>query len=350
MNQIEILQGDALEKLKEIPDESVYCIVTSPPYFGLRDYSVCDCSLLDAPKANCPLCGGLGIIQEVKEKQIGLEETPEQYTQKLVNIFREARRVLKSDGTFWLVIGDSYNGSGGAGGDYNKGGSREGQPKYPGRNISYLKPKDLIGIPWRVAFALQADGWYLRTEIIWDKIATMPESVKDRPLRNHEYIFLFSKSQKYYFDIDSIREPYSEETLKRYKYDMQRLISLTGKDKISKKSNERKKIAPHPLGRLPKTIWHISPEYNYRENHFAVFPEDIPEKCIKAGCPKGEVVLDPFAGSGTTGMVARKLGRKAILIELNPLYIKMIEERTMANVSIDKWMENDYVSTDNGRL
>jgi len=172
--------GDCLTVLKTFPDEFIDCCVTSPPYWGLRDYGV--------------------------SGQLGLEKTPEEYVAKMVEVFREVKRVLRDEGTLWLNLGDCYNGSGGAGGDYNKGGLKEGQPKYPGRKIAGLKPKDLVGIPWRVAFALQADGWYLRSDIIWHKPNPMPESVTDRPTKSHEYIFLLSKSAKYYFDQEAVKE------------------------------------------------------------------------------------------------------------------------------------------------
>ena len=186
-----ILNGDVIACLRSLPDACVQCVVTSPPYWGLRDYGV--------------------------EGQIGLEPTPEEHVERMVEVFREVRRVLRDDGTLWLNLGDSYNGSGGAGGDYDPGGLKAGQPKFPGRRISALKPKDLVGIPWRVAFALQADGWYLRSDIIWSKPNPMPESVTDRPTKSHEFVFLFAKSPRYFYDHEAIKEPYAESTFKRAK-------------------------------------------------------------------------------------------------------------------------------------
>lgn len=373
-----VYQGDVLEVLKQLPDEFVQTVVTSPPYYGLRDYGV--------------------------DGQIGLEQTPEEYVAKLVEVFREVRRVLRKDGTVWLNLGDSYNGSGGAGGDYNKGGLKEGQPEYPGRNASNLKPKDLIGIPWRVAFALQADGWWLRSDIIWHKTNPMPESVTDRPTKAHEYLFLLAKSGRYYYDAEAIKE-----------------VAVEGKDLgllRGKTFADGKHVAWHAPSikqrqdagvdsrtagsgyRNKRSVWTI-PTQPYYGAHFAVFPKRLIEPCILAGtsskaCPKcgapwervvetvareiprynsksqgrkdcqyGEsptttlrakiretktlgwqptcscsdndgsgkcIVLDPFAGSGTTLQVAEEFERDSIGIELNPDYCKLIEER-MANLS-----------------
>jgi len=256
----DILQGNVTDKLKEIETGTVQCVVTSPPYWGLRDYGT--------------------------EGQIGLEETPEKYVEKMVEVFREVKRVLKHDGTVWLNLGDSYSTSSGT------GGTKSFQPKQPmfaytRKAPKNLKPKDLVGIPWRVAFALQADGWYLRQDIIWHKPNPMPEPVQDRCTKAHEYIFLLTKSSKYYYDIDSIREP--------------------------SKRNRR-------------SVWTINTQ-PYKEAHFATFPQKIPELCIKAGSKEDDVVLDPFFGSGTTGYVAQKLGRRWIGIELNEDYIKIAKKR-----------------------
>lgn len=216
--------------------------------------------------------------------QIGLEPTVDAYVQKLVLVFREVRRVLRDDGVLWLNIDDSYNGSGGAGGDYNKGGKREGQPKYPGHRVAGLKPKDLIGVPWRVAFALQADGWYLRSDNIWAKSSCTPDSVKDRPLRFHEYVFLFSKSRQYFYR--------------------------------------------HGAGEK-RSVWLIKSQ-QYRGAHFATYPEKLVEPCILAGTKEGDVVLDPFVGSGTTVVVAQALGRVGIGLDLNAAYLHLAHERLMS--------------------
>lgn len=301
----EIKQGDALETLKAIAEQSINTCITSPPYWGLRDYGV--------------------------EGQLGLESTPEEYVKNLVDVFREVRRVLRDDGTLWLNLGDSYNGSGGAGGDYGPGGIKEGQPKYPGRNIATLKPKDLVGIPWRVAFALQADGWYLRSDIVWHKPNPMPESVTDRPTKAHEYIFLLSKASKYYYDHEAIREP---------------VVSRQTAQSVSFKRNGSKRERPIPgqaygthrpnredtplrETRNKRSVWQVNTK-PYSEAHFATFPPKLIEPCILAGCPEGGTVLDPFMGSGTTLQVATEWGRKSIGIELNPEYIEIAKRRLSA--------------------
>jgi DNA modification methylase len=301
-----IYQGGALEVLRSLPSESVHCCVTSPPYWGLRDYGV--------------------------EGQIGLEKTPEEYVSKMVEIFREVKRVLRNDGTLWLNLGDCYNGSGGAGGDYNKGGLKEGQPKYPGRKIARLKPKDLVGIPWRVALALQADGWYLRSDIIWHKPNPMPESVKDRPTKAHEYVFLLSKSQKYYYDAEAIKEPIAASTVERAK---SKNNASTRKDKGA--AQWQSGLTPEQQDkwysnidkntvRNKRSVWTV-PTQPFPEAHFAVYPPALITPCILAGCPVGGTVLDPFAGSGTTLLVAQRLGRSGIGIELNPDYCAMASRR-----------------------
>lgn len=295
-----IYNMDCLEGLKQLPDNSINCCVTSPPYWGLRDYGV--------------------------EGQIGLEKTPEEYVANMVEVFREVKRVLRKDGTLWLNLGDSYNGSGGAGGDYNKGGLKEGQPKYPGRKVAGLKPKDLVGIPWRVAFALQVDGWYLRQDIIWHKPNPLPESVKDRCTKAHEYIFLLAKSSQYYYDNEAIKEDAKPESEKRYKSTFH-----TGKKEISGQGR------PGNVSNTPgykkwtgkrnkRSVWTVTVK-PFKEAHFATFPPDLIKSCILAGCPAGGVVLDPFIGSGTTGMVAAMYQRNFIGFELNSEYCKMAEKR-----------------------
>lgn len=302
----QIHTGDALQVLKTLPDESVNCIVTSPPYYGLRDYGV--------------------------DGQIGLEETPEQFIEKLTAVFHEAKRVLRSDGTLWVNMGDSYAGSGKG---MNADGSRNIQSKLQQTNAGsfkggltskyqtdQIKPKDLIGIPWMLAFSLRADGWYLRQDIIWHKPNVMPESVTDRCTKCHEYIFLLSKSREYYYDAGSIAEPCKEEYESRYKYPL-----------YNEKSNIRPTGHQNTFGmkewhdkRNKRDVWTVT-NNPYKGAHFATYPEDLIVPCILAGCPRGGVVLDPFNGSGTTGVVAVKNERNYIGIELNPAYVEMAEER-----------------------
>lgn len=309
-----ILQGDALKVLKTLPDNHVNCIVTSPPYYGLRDYG----------------CDG----------QIGLEESPEEYINRLVLVFREARRVLNDDGTLWLNIGDSYNNSGRGATSNNQAEwikNSKDKNSFKGLGTSHkatkiegLKPKDLIGIPWMLAFALRADGWYLRQDIIWHKPNPMPESVQDRCTKSHEYIFLFSKSNKYYFDNVSIME--------KAEYDGRKDTRMKGSHKYSQIVTglppQTMKARPHErwvkiddeFMRNKRDVWTI-PTKPFKDAHFAVFPESLIVDCIKAGCPENGIVLDMFSGSGTTFTVARKLNRNAIGIELNPDYIKISERR-----------------------
>ena len=268
----EIKQGDALSVLKTMPDQSINTCITSPPYWGLRDYGV--------------------------DGQLGLEPTPAEYVANLVEVFREVRRVLRDDGTLWLNLGDSYAGSGKGAWDNPSDKVKEvyvpksQDYKHMDRVPIGTKPKDLVGIPWMVAFALRTDGWYLRSDIIWHKPNAMPENVKDRPTKAHEYVFLLTKSRKYYYDYDAIKEP-----------------TRDGKDKRNK-----------------RTVWTINTN-PFKGAHFAVFPEELVEPCVLAGCPEDGVVLDPFCGSGTTLLVANKLGRKAVGIEINPEYIEIARRR-----------------------
>ena len=289
--------GDSRDVLPTLDAESVQCCVTSPPYFGLRNYGV--------------------------DGQIGLEETPAAYVENIVAVFREVWRVLRADGTLWLNIGDSYNAAGRVG-HGTRNGCKQGTNRASAAkadncrpSVDELKPKDLIGIPWRVAFALQADGWYLRSDTIWHKPNPMPESVSDRPTKSHEYIFLLTKSEHYHYDADAIAEP----TV----CDRMRGPALHG-DLISTNGNSG--LARRPLAetRNKRSVWTV-PTTAYREAHFATFPPDLIRPCILAGCPVGGIVLDPFGGSGTTGMVAYENARSAIVIELNQDYVKLIKER-----------------------
>lgn len=280
-------------------DNDVDCCVTSPPYFGLRDYGV--------------------------NGQIGLEPTPEEYVAEMVKVFREVRRVLKPNGTLWLNIGDSYAGSGkGPAGNLGKTHNEREIKQSSAIVPEGMKPKDLMGIPWMVAFALRADGWYLRQDIIWAKPNPMPESVKDRCTKSHEYIFLLSKSDKYYYDSEAIAEPVTASTKARL--NQPNLENQAGSNRVHGKTNGNMKAVGTTETRNKRDVWTVNTK-PYKGAHFATFPKDLIRPCILAGCPKGGTVLDPFGGSGTTGEVAQEEGRDALLIELNPNYIPLIEDR-----------------------
>jgi DNA modification methylase len=300
-DSLTIRVGDCRAEMQQMDAESVQTCVTSPPYWGLRDYG--------------------------DDNQLGLEKTPEAYVANMVDVFREVKRVLRPDGTLWLNLGDSYA-SGGMSNPSSKstlgGGKDRGAAGYSiNRSVpDGLKPKDLVGIPWRVAFALQADGWYLRSDIIWHKPNPMPESVTDRPTKAHEHMFLLAKSKSYYYDHESIKEPAVTGA-------WDALPPIGGKKHPGENGNATYSgNQPASDGmRNKRDVWTISTK-QYAGAHFATFPADLVEPCILAGAPLGGVVLDPFGGSGTTGMVANKLGRKAVLIELNPDYVKQIKART----------------------
>jgi DNA modification methylase len=297
-----LLHGDCREVLGTLPDESVHCCVTSPPYFGLRDYGVAG--------------------------QLGLEETPDAYVANMVQVFRDVRRVLRDDGTLWLNLGDSYAGTGGVGAHRGemarrKHGARLRTARPP---LGDLKPKDLMGIPWRVAFALRADGWYLRQDIIWHKPNPMPESVRDRCTKAHEYLFLLSKSERYYFDASAMQEPATNAgnrvTLGAKSF-AERQAAGAG---VAPSGNG---LADHydvPATRNKRSVWTI-PTRPYRGAHFATFPPELIVPCVRAGCPPGGTVLDTFNGSGTTGAVALTHGRNYIGCELNAEYIALSEQR-----------------------
>ena len=302
MPEVRLLLGDAIEILKTLPDSSVQTCVTSPPYWGLRDYGV----------------GG----------QVGLEEKPEHYVEKLVAVFREVKRVLRDDGTLWLNLGDSFfsttKGSGGPDSSSTLVGTKaehNGQRMEPRRlsaGDTGVKPKDLVGIPWRVAFALQADGWYLRSDIIWHKPNPMPESVTDRPTKAHEYVFLLAKSARYYYDAESVKEPSAG-------------VSGGGFSRRTAEAqlNHGAMTLQRPEDdgfRNRRSVWTVTTK-PYKGAHFATYPPDLIRPCIRAGAPENGVVLDPFCGSGTTGQVCVEEGRSFIGIELNHEYVKLAEER-----------------------
>jgi len=301
-----VLFGDCRSTLDAFLPKSARMCVTSPPYYGLRDY------------------GG-------EEDQIGLEQTPDEYIDQLVEVFRKVKDVLTDDGTCWVNLGDSYyNYRPGRGQGLAKQTVSNTKQDLPdvcprrGNRIEGLKEKDLIGIPWLFAFAMRADGWYLRQDIIWHKPNPMPESVKDRCTKSHEYIFLFSKDKKYFYDNEAIKEPVKQDwgtrnrSKGKYHNEGTGLQPHSGLEKSYTKKNKR-------------SVWSVTNK-PYKGAHFACFPPDLIEPCIKAGSEKGDTILDPFMGSGTTGMVAKKLGRYYIGCELHEDYGKLMQERIKLNV------------------
>ena len=310
MNTHRIIVGDCIEGMKTLPDESVHTCITSPPYFGLRDYG-----------------GG--------DDEIGKEPTVEEFVEKMVEVFRGVRRILRDDGTLWLNLGDSYmsatcvpppqtvaNGN-------NRGMPTDFIPANRQKQNG-LKQKDLIGIPWRVALALQADGWYLRQDIIWHKPNPMPESVEDRCTKAHEYIFLLSKNPKYYFDSQAIKEPVANSTIQRLS--QKNLPNQVGSTRVPGKTNGNMKAVGGSETRNKRSVWTVTTK-PFRGAHFATFPKELIEPCVLAGCPKGGTVFDPFTGSGTTAVVALNNGRNYIGTELNPDYVKLAESRIADEVS-----------------
>ncbi len=304
---VTILQGDCREMLRTLPEASVQCVVTSPPYWGLRDYGV--------------------------DGQIGLEPTVQEYVVALVGVFREVRRVLRPDGTLWLNLGDTYVCPGGSHRGHNiSHRKRHAEPlpaKQPNRLVrGGLKRKDLAGAPWRVALALQDDGWYLRSDIVWAKPNALPEAVQDRPCRSHEYLFLLAKSPRYYYDAAAVKTPTTGNAHRR-----------------GSGLGPKSAAATHVVGRIRanrefcssvtelvdernlRTVWSINVACN-TEAHFATFPEALVVPCILAGSRAGDLVLDPFAGAGTTGRVAEALGRNSLLVELSPAYVEIAQRAT----------------------
>lgn len=399
-NNFVILNGNCIDVLKTLEDCSVDCCITSPPYYGLRDYGTAEwvggdpnCNHVRDNKVGknnttghksmaekgefvgdaiyksvCPKCGAVRV-----DEQIGLEETPEEYIEKLVNVFREVKRVLKDSGTLWVNIGDSYNGSGG-----NHNASHKNDSGFQGvlginyggkgNHVSGVKPKDLIGIPWMLAFALRNDGWYLRQDIIWHKPNPMPESVTDRFTKSHEYIFLLSKSPQYYFDHENAMEvatgydgrqdtflkgspkyagqdygqteqSFASQGHERWKF---RKVEVTEKSKYADGDAYGSLYAPNSIKQKGNTyvqslrdgipmrnkrdVWDIGVG-NYKGAHFATYPIELVENCLLCGCPVGGTVLDPFSGSGTTGICAVANGRKYVGIELNKEYVELSSER-----------------------
>lgn len=316
MDLNQIIQGDCIKVVQSLPSDTIQTVITSPPYWGLRDYGMTE--------------------------QIGLEETVQEYIQKIVSLFREIKRVLKDDGTVWLNLGDAYAGSG-------RGRIANGRT-HPGINhmqsvgqtsgvinlsnkVAGLKPKDLIGLPWRVAFALQEDGWYLRKDIVWNKPNAMPESVRDRPTSSHEYIFLLSKSQKYYYDHEAIKE---EAAYKPFPDPPRGSRGAFGMEQLGRREDKPRGSFKGKYGDLAfrairnkrnkRSVWTVATKPT-KDAHFATYPVELIEPCVLAGCPVDGIVLDPFMGSGTTGIAALKHSRNFIGIELNPDYIKIANKR-----------------------
>jgi DNA modification methylase len=344
-----ILVGDVRKTLATVDAGSVQCVVTSPPYWGLRDYGTAtwdggdpSCGHQGKPMAtkaninrNCgtgndvknasareffkDVCGKCGARR--MDSQIGLEQTPDEYVAEMVAVFREVWRVLADDGVLWLNLGDSYVGTGNKGDwkDPKYAEGRNGQSVAINNKVSGLKSKDLVGIPWRVAFALQSDGWYLRQDIIWHKPNPMPESVTDRCTKSHEYVFMLTKSARYYFDNDAIKEPVKQEWGTRDRSN-------------GKYHNDGTGLEPHTgltknyTTRNKRDVWTIATK-PFKGAHFAVMPEALVEPCILASSRLGDTVLDPFLGSGTVAVVAEQHGRNWLGCELNPAYADIARQR-----------------------
>ena len=355
-DDFKVLNGNSLDVLKTLPDKSVACCVTSPPYYGLRDYGTGtwvggdpDCPHYRASKYTedditghkamgkagqavgdaiyksvCPLCGAVRV-----DEQIGIEETPEEYIERLVDVFREVKRVLKDDGTLWVNIGDTYNTN-----SYHKTKESNGYGKQGTNRGSYentvdrptakcCKPKDLIGIPWLLAFALRNDGWYLRNDIIWHKLNPMPSPVKDRFTNSHEYIFLFSKSNKYLFNHDAVQE---DSVCVDDRRDGEGRLLYGGKRLEGADDHAQQSFVHITDKRNKRDVWSVSVN-SYKEAHFATYPEELILPCVLAGSNEGDTVLDPFNGSGTTGICAVRNGRKYIGIDLNKEYVDLAYSR-----------------------
>lgn len=302
-----IMVGDAVSRLRELPDGSVRTCVTSPPYWGLRDYG--------------------------NDGQLGLERTPQEFVENLCRVFDEVGRVLADDGTLWVNLGDSYFPHGGSRGNKTPAGDSlrgRGNKYQPAPKLdpgdANLKQKDLVGIPWRFAFAMQDRGWYLRQDIIWAKPNPMPESVTDRCTKSHEYIFLFSKQPKYFFDSQAIREPLAQSSIGRLQQDIDNQVGSERANAGAKTNGNMKAHGDIEAGRNKRSVWTVTTK-GYKEAHFAVYPPELITPCIFAGSAEGDTVLDPFSGSGTTGQVALQNEREYIGVELNRDYAELSERR-----------------------
>lgn len=335
MSNYKIIVDDCSVGLSKMKSNSIQSCITSPPYWGLRDYGTAtwkggssDCDHLSGKSDNENICPKCGAIRE--DNQLGLESSPEKYVANMVKVFRAVKRVLKEDGTLWLNLGDTYCGTGHKG-DHRDTKHKEGrnsQVKALNNKIDGLKQKDLVGIPWRVAFALQEDGWYLRQDIIWNKPNPMPESVTDRCTKAHEYIFLMSKKKNYFCNMETIREPIKHGTTG------QASVRESGD---SKTRNKKHWGIPHKpknvireykeiKGANKRSVWTVNTQ-PFKGAHFATFPKELITPCVLAGSEKGDTILDPFCGSGTTGLVALENGRDFLGVELNPEYKKIAEQR-----------------------
>lgn len=306
-----IICGDALTVLKTLPSDSINCCVTSPPYYGLRDYGV--------------------------NGQIGHEQTPEEYIERLTDVFREVRRVLTPDGTLWLNIADSYAGSGKGAGKWSGDTKAHSKQSYvfdsdnPAAQMpkrwKNIKAKDMIGIPWMLAFSLRNDGWYLRSDIIWNKPNCMPHSAKDRPVSSYEHVFLLAKSKRYFFDYTALEAPITERSAERYKRGFHpQKYSDGAPGQAAQAINQPRGGTEPPIMRRVRDVWTIGTN-TYRSAHFATYPVGLVKPCILAGCPVSGIVLDPFFGAGTTGVTALMLDRKFIGIDLNPDFCNIADER-----------------------
>ena len=344
-----VLKGDCLTVLPTLPEKCVHSVITSPPYFGLRSYK----GILPTswPEVIYSLFG-FPITIPAGTCELGHETDPKQFIGHMLLIFREIKRVLRDDGTAWVNMGDSYAGSNKGTGDVTiskqttNRGSREGNIE---KNITplYMKPKDMMGIPWMLAFALREDGWYLRSDIIWSKPNPMPESVTDRPTKSHEYFFLLAKSERYYYDADAIKTEPKYPGVKKYAWgraidgslsdnrkgkgeEIRKMKALENGQKNIRKARDKQrghsKEEQMSMGANKRTVWEIA-THSFPDAHFATFPEDLVVDPIKAGCPEGGTILDPFSGAGTTFIVGKKLNRHVIAIEISEVYVPMSEKR-----------------------
>ena len=330
MSESNIIVGDCRQILETLPEQSVQCVVTSPPYWGQRDYGV--------------------------DGMIGLEADVYTWLAVMVEVFRGVRRVLRDDGTVWLNLGDKYAGSGGAGGDYNPGGLKAGVTGGPSASTkqSGFKQKDLMGLPWRLAFALQDDGWYLRRDIIWHKPNPMPESATDRPSTAHEYVFLLTKQPRYFYDADAVRRPVAESSIQRVnqnngnpKFDGARERRMNSTVTTGDTLDPAKLVPEN--GASLRSVWKIATQA-FSGPHYATYPEKLVEPCIMAGSRPGDTILDPFSGAGTTGLVAARFDRNYIGIELNPEYAEMSRKRIADRVGVTDPDELDPGEQAQGRM